>query len=228
MTREEDQRIRFGNPSDRDDACGIRNGQIKLSGAVVASFFEPSVNAIFTAVLYQRVHAIKPIKHVIMVGGFSSSDWLLQRVRGALTPYGFTIFCPEGNLAKAVSDGAVSFHLDHFVSTRVTRFGYGTNVCSLYNPRDPEHLKRSSLARKNSNDGKTYIYNQFQVILPKHTAVSEEEEFRSSFEIEFDAIFGFEETTCEIGCYKGLRKERLLWQDAEPGTPFPICISGLT
>lgn len=223
MTREEDQRIRFGNPSDRDDACGIRNGQIKLSGAVVASFFEPSVNAIFTAVLYQRVHAIKPIKHVIMVGGFSSSDWLLQRVRGALTPYGFTIFCPEGNLAKAVSDGAVSFHLDHFVSTRVTRFGYGTNVCSLYNPRDPEHLKRSSLARKNSNDGKTYIYNQFQVILPKHTAVSEEEEFRSSFEIEFDAIFGFEETTCEIGCYKGLRKERLLWQDAEPAMFTILC-----
>ena len=32
MTREEDQRIRFGHPSDRDDACGIRNGQIKLAG----------------------------------------------------------------------------------------------------------------------------------------------------------------------------------------------------
>ena len=148
---------------------------------------------------------------------------------------------------KAVSDGAVSFHLDHFVSTRVTRFGYGTTCRSLYNPRDPEHFKRSSLARKNSNDGKMYINGRFQVILPKvcicllrsinsiysisiqqHTAVSEEEEFRSSFEIEFDTIFQFEETTCEIGCYKGLRKERLLWQDSEPGTPFPRSMSGLT
>ena len=32
VAREEDQRIRFGHPSDRDDACGIRNGQIKLAG----------------------------------------------------------------------------------------------------------------------------------------------------------------------------------------------------
>jgi len=32
MTTAEDQRIRFGHPSDRDDACGIRSGQIKLAG----------------------------------------------------------------------------------------------------------------------------------------------------------------------------------------------------
>ena len=148
---------------------------------------------------------------------------------------------------KAVSDGAVSFHLDHFVSTRVTRFGYGTTCRSLYNPRDPEHFKRSSLARKNSNDGKMYIDGRFQVILPKvcicllksinsshsisiqqHTAVSEEEEFRSSFQMEFNTMSQFERTICEIGCYKGLRKEKLLWQDLEPGTPFPRSMSGLT
>ena len=72
--------------------------------------------------------------------------------------------------------------------------------------------------------------NQFDLFYfhQQHTAVSEEEEFRSSFEIEFDTIFQFEETTCEIGCYKGLRKERLLWQDSEPGTPFPGSMSGLT
>lgn len=129
----------------------------------------------------------------------------------------------------------------------MTRFGYGITVRSLYNPRDPEHFKRSSLARKNSTDGKTYIHGQFQVILPKvciyllrsinsilsipiqqHTAVSEEEEFRSRFGIDFDTIFQFEQTTCKIGCYKGLREEQMLWQDSDPGKQFPRSMSGLT
>ena len=186
----------------------------------------------------------------------------MQRVRGALTPHGFTIFCPEGNLfvlffsilsllifihrSKAVSDGAVSFHLDHFVSTRVARFGYGTSCRISYNPGNPEHLKRSSLVRTRLNDGKMYIADLFKVILPKvficcvevsqfnlflsirqHTAISEEKEFRARFQVEFDTLLQFKKTTCKIECYKGLRKEELLWKDAEPGKLFPKSTSDL-
>ncbi|KIJ97286.1 hypothetical protein K443DRAFT_133881 [Laccaria amethystina LaAM-08-1] len=213
MTTAEDQRIRFGNPSDRDDACGIRSGQIKLAGPVVASFFEPSVSAIFTAVLDQRAHAVKPITHVVMVGGFSSSDWLMQRLRETLIPHGFTIFCPEGNF-KAVSNGAVSFHLDHFVSTRVARFGYGTSGHVSYNPRNPDHLKRSPLVRMCSDGGKMYTAGLFQSVtsiysfsIRQNTAVSEVKEFRARFHVEFDTLSQFKKTTCKIECYKGLRKE---------------------
>jgi hypothetical protein len=45
---------------------------------------------------------------------------------------------------KAVADGAVSYYLDHFVSARVSRMVYGTDVNWRYNSCDPEHLLRSS------------------------------------------------------------------------------------
>jgi len=44
------QYIRFGSSKDNDPQVGIRLGQLKLPGTVVANFFEPSVNCIVDAV----------------------------------------------------------------------------------------------------------------------------------------------------------------------------------
>ena len=43
---------------------------------------------------------------------------------------------------KAVADGAISYYIDHFVQTRVSKLTYGSRGSIDYNPNDPEHRKR--------------------------------------------------------------------------------------
>ena len=43
---------------------------------------------------------------------------------------------------KAVAVGAVLFHVDHFVTRRIAKFTYGTQYRIIYQPFDPEHVKR--------------------------------------------------------------------------------------
>lgn len=50
--------------------------------------------------------------------------------------------CPHSN--KAVADGAISFYLDHFVTTRVAKYTYGIPCNVPYDPSKPEHLSRAS------------------------------------------------------------------------------------
>lgn len=67
---------------------------------------------------------------------------------------------------KAVSDGAISFYLDHFVRTRVSKLTYGVFCNVLYDPNDPDHRKRSSQTYTLAS-GHTYLDNYFDVLLPK-------------------------------------------------------------
>lgn len=50
--------------------------------------------------------------------------------------------CVSSPSAKAVSDGSVSFYLDHFVSSRVARVTYGVISSRRYIPGHPEHESR--------------------------------------------------------------------------------------
>ena len=53
---------------------------------------------------------------------------------------------PVTSSNKAVAVGAVSFHVDHFVTGRIAKFTYGTSSRTLYRPSNPEHVKREKKA----------------------------------------------------------------------------------
>jgi len=72
--------------------------------------------------------------------------------------------CPRRN--NAVSNGAISFFLDHFVHTRVAKVSYGTKLKIPYDGLDPEHIKRSAL-KVIDVDGKPKLLGRFEVVLPK-------------------------------------------------------------
>ncbi|EFI28063.1 hypothetical protein CC1G_14089 [Coprinopsis cinerea okayama7 len=136
------QYIKFGSTRDTEPEFNIRFGQLKLQGTDVAGFFEPSVQCVVNAVHEQRKLAHRPISHVVLVGGFAASDWLYFKVRDTLKPQGFNVVRPENHVNKAVSDGAISFYLDHYVDKRVAKMTYG-NFCHIpYNDHDPEHKRR--------------------------------------------------------------------------------------
>ena len=41
-----------------------------------------------------------------------------------------------------MADGAISYYIDHFVQTRVSKLSYGSLGVVSYNPRNKEHRKR--------------------------------------------------------------------------------------
>jgi len=67
---------------------------------------------------------------------------------------------------KAVSDGAISFYLDHFVRSRIAKVTYGVHKRIMYESSNPEHLERSSKVYKGV-DGSLYLYNVFDPLLSK-------------------------------------------------------------
>ena len=67
---------------------------------------------------------------------------------------------------KAVADGAISFYLDHFVQSRVSKVTYGTFGGVRYDPSDSEHVERQDDTYF-IQSGQKYVSGRFCVILPK-------------------------------------------------------------
>ena len=65
-----------------------------------------------------------------------------------------------------MSDGALSYYHDHFVSTRVSKFTYGLFCNTLFNPAVPDHQERSHHVRVSAS-GRRLVPGFFDVILPK-------------------------------------------------------------
>lgn len=73
---------------------------------------------------------------------------------------------PATHSNKAVAVGAVSFYVDHFVTGRISKFTYGIPYGIVYQPSDPEHVKRE---RKSYLDaaGDKRINERFENMLPR-------------------------------------------------------------
>ncbi|CAA7263131.1 unnamed protein product [Cyclocybe aegerita] len=120
VNSEEPQYIKFGTPRDKDLSLNIRSGQLRLPGAEVAKFFEPSIRCITKSIDDQCNSSEAQISSVFLVGGFASSNWLFNTLKNTFTPQGMDVSRPNSHTNKAVADGAVSFYIDHFVETRST------------------------------------------------------------------------------------------------------------
>ncbi|KAG2073742.1 hypothetical protein BDR04DRAFT_1127075 [Suillus decipiens] len=187
--------IKFGTVRDKDPQRDIRNGQLKLSGQDVAKLFEPSISSIIEAFETQRKSAGTPITFVFFVGGFAASDWMFAKLQAYFQSLGISFSRPDNHCNKAVADGAVSYFIDHLVSSRVSRFTYGTECSVPFNPFDMEHRARQK----------------------EGTRVSEQKEFSETF-----AIRRYNQAACnqvEVGVmsYRGLLSNPD-WIDTERNT----------
>jgi len=189
-------------------------------GTDIAQFFQPSVDCIVNAVLEQKNSAHKTISHVVLVGGFAASDWLFTKVYELLTPLGLNIFRPENQVCKAVSDGAISFYLDHLVGTRVSKVTYGSFGNILYDPRDSGHRSRSHEAYT-CVSGNERIHDFFGIILPKNTQVSEMKEFRQSYHHDSSSA-DFRDFSIPIWCYRG-NVATPKWRDVDTNNYTKLC-----
>ncbi|CAA7260337.1 unnamed protein product [Cyclocybe aegerita] len=218
---EEPSYIKFGSTRDNDENYSIRFGQLKLQGSDVALFFEPSINCIIKSVTDQRRDAHKTIRHVVLVGGFAASDYLFAKVQAKLTPAGLNVLRPDNHVNKAVSDGAISFYLDHFVRTRVSKLTYG-NFCHIpYDPKAPDHQVRQHKTFV-SVSGNKRISDSFDVILPKNMQVTETKEFRKSYFRESHSKLEFKGASFNVWCYRGTMPDPK-WKDIDTNNYTKLC-----
>ncbi|CCM01024.1 uncharacterized protein FIBRA_03072 [Fibroporia radiculosa] len=211
--------IKFAGLRDTDEKVGIKRGILTLSGAEVASFFDPAVQEIQDAIKTQSANSSAPVSTILLVGGFASSSYLRTKLREWAENAGLTLFCPEGQSAKAVAEGALSSYLDHVVSARVAPFAYGTRCMTPFNPFNAGHKARM-------NDivvdcaGSPCLRNYFATLLPKGTLVSEEKEYDHSFCR--DSSDPVESISSDITCYRGAISSPE-WTDREPELFSTVC-----
>ena len=136
---------------------------------------------------------------------------------------------------KAVAEGAISFNIDHSVTSRVSRYTYGVECCPTFDPDNLEHIARAH-TREAGPSGTLVVPNGFSGILSKvsilfyktcgcfifrvqDTEVSEEREFRKFFYTEYTRrefrALSTEKTT--IKCYRDRKSKAPAWIDMAPG-----------
>ncbi|KAJ7073103.1 hypothetical protein C8F01DRAFT_268957 [Mycena amicta] len=218
---EEVSYIKFGTLRDKDPTFNIVNGQMKLPGTVVATFFQPSIDAIVRSVERQCAVSKVPISSVFLVGGFAASEWLFSELKRRLSSLRLDVSRPDSHVNKAVSDGAVSFYLDHFVSTRISKDTYGIGTYVPYEPSNSEHSRRSHLMFIDVT-GKPCIAGGFSSILPRGQSVSETEEFRSTFCIRETTLPALWTINVDILRYQGTYQDPQ-WLDVDSENYSTLC-----
>ncbi|KAK7472084.1 hypothetical protein VKT23_000203 [Stygiomarasmius scandens] len=213
--------IRFGTAKDRDPSVDIRNGQLKLAGETVEEFFAPSLKETVQAIKEIREESSKPISTILLVGGFAANEWLFSTLQREMSSLGLTVSRPDGHVNKAVTDGALSFYLDHFVAVRVSKYTYGTECSIPFNATDPEHRRRSHLTTLGLS-GRRMVPNAFSIILSKGTRVHEEKEFSESYYQDSTSSTSFKTVFVEIMSYRG-RSNAPSWVDVDPHMYTTLC-----
>jgi len=209
--------IRFGTTKDKDPKVNIKSGKVKLESDEVSTLFHPAIQGIVNAIEKQRLHASTYVAAVFLVGGFAASTMLFSKLQAHFKDEDITISRPDSHTNKAVADGAISYYVDHFVSTRLAKLTYGVFCGTPYIPGLVEHEQR--IQRKyQSADGHFYINGCFDVLLRKGTSVSETTEFRSSFR-RTGSQESLKNLSGTVHCYRGDLEPAPEWDD-EDGDNF--------
>ncbi|KAI0783016.1 hypothetical protein C8Q75DRAFT_836734 [Abortiporus biennis] len=220
--------IQFGTMRDNDKNVGIRSGQLILPGDDVAQFFEPSINAILDALRAQLAESFIPIQFAFLVGGFAASPYLYARLKKLLQKDNIELCRPDNHTNKAVAEGAISFHLQNFVSVRVMKTTYGSECSVAFDESDPEHRQRRGKVGMTAS-GRRVIPDAFSVLLEKGRRVRDKEEVSVPFAME--TPLSLKHIFCDIMSYRGKTKNPR-WMDSEPEAYITLCtvkadISGL-
>ncbi|KAH9839845.1 uncharacterized protein C8Q71DRAFT_744470 [Rhodofomes roseus] len=172
--------IKFGGPRDTDDTYNIRRGILSLSGSEMASLFQPSIDAIKTAIDSQLSGVDMNLATLLLVGGFATSPFLRAGLQAHSDSKGLRMYSPEGQTSKAVAEGALWFYIDRRVRARTARYTYGSPCARSYEPSNPEHIRRQHLLYT-FPDGKLTLDEAFACIIRKGTLVTETTEYNFHF-----------------------------------------------
>ncbi|KDQ12473.1 hypothetical protein BOTBODRAFT_176413 [Botryobasidium botryosum FD-172 SS1] len=132
--------IKVGDRKFNDDKLGVRKGYMTLKGSQIQLFFAPWVVQIIESIEQQMEGHV--VRHILLVGGFGDSPYLRTMLSVGPGERGIEITLANDSAAKAVADGGVIWYAKHAVSSRATRFAYGTETLVDYDSKASEHQGR--------------------------------------------------------------------------------------
>jgi hypothetical protein len=106
--------------------------------------FDPVISKI-TKLIHGQLNEDKTCSIIFLVGGFSESKYLQERVKKEFKTRVDQILIPSQPIA-AVARGAVKYGINKkFIKNRVLKYTYGRSFLRLYNEStDPDDKKRES------------------------------------------------------------------------------------
>ena len=135
------------------------NGTLVLKNEIVNGLFNTLIGKIISHVdMLLQKPVLEHIKFIFMVGGFSESQLLQNRVKEQFEKNGITILIPaEAQLA--VLKGAVLYgHFPVEIGTRIARKTYGYGSHERYNPKQ-HSLSRTYVDKEDGSRWCRHIFN---------------------------------------------------------------------
>ncbi|KAJ6491574.1 hypothetical protein DFH09DRAFT_1338454 [Mycena vulgaris] len=167
----------------------ITRGRLKITGPEMASFFAGPLQKIIEGLEIAFENGDRLADKVILVGGLASSPYIYSKLLQWGKDMGISVSRPDGPTVKAVANGALAWHLDSSVDSRVAKCHYGLQVRRPYDENNPDCIERAATKYKAAG-GKWYITQGWASINEK---LEVGKEFISSFWTEMsERTSGFE------------------------------------
>ena len=136
---------------------------------------------------FSATRVVSSLQVILLVGGFAGNPYLRSQLHEYADQKGVALFFPEHQTyvdlayfvprmrfsekiylcrAKAVAEGALWYHLDHYVSARCAKYVYGTECHTAYDGSMPDHQARLHKVVTHA-DGQLYVPGAFSRIIPK-------------------------------------------------------------
>ncbi|KAF8151658.1 hypothetical protein B0H34DRAFT_810676 [Crassisporium funariophilum] len=193
--------VKLENTSQSDAAHGISRGRLKISCAEMSSFFDRCVQIVLQG-LEESIFAGGPIVNkVIVVGGFADSPYVLSKIEDWCRQRNISVKKPDGPTSKVIAHGALRWHIQSGIQSRIAKFHYGAEINIAYDPSDPSMIGREIYKNVNNEWRIRYAWKE---IVAKNTKLKLGEELTSWFHLEFRNIDDLE-VEVELYAYRWMR-----------------------
>ncbi|KAJ7074576.1 hypothetical protein C8F01DRAFT_30135 [Mycena amicta] len=159
---------------------GITRGRLKISGATMSSFFNHPTTKTKEGIMTVFKNSGQQADKIILVGGLSESPFFYSNLLEWSDDNGFSLFRPKGSLSKVVPNGALHWHLDCVVESRVVKAHYGSDVLVAYDNTNEDHVQLAQHMFADI-DGKTYLRGAWHCIVAKDRKIHSGKDFRKPF-----------------------------------------------
>ncbi|KAJ6515203.1 hypothetical protein C8R47DRAFT_1001423 [Mycena vitilis] len=166
-------------------ALNITRGRLKITGVEMASFFAGPLNKIIEGLEIAFENGDRLADKVILVGGLASSPYVYSKLREWGETLGISVSRPDGPTVKAVANGALAWHLDSSVDSRVAKYHYGVRCRRAYIESDPNCVERAG-TKYQAMDDNWYLPSGWSTIVKKNDKLDVGKEFAAPFALEMD------------------------------------------
>ncbi|KAJ7207969.1 hypothetical protein GGX14DRAFT_634628 [Mycena pura] len=160
---------------------GITRGRLKITGwaIIVLREIKQGLDIAFE-------NGGRLADKVILVGGLASSPYVYSKLVDWGNEIGVSVTRPDGPTVKAVANGALAWHLDSSVGSRIAKYHYGISCRIPYDHHNPEHQERAS-KKFLGLDGLWYLDEAWAGVVNKNDKLKASQEFRRNFSLQMGA-----------------------------------------